>query len=231
MSSDLFSFRRPLILAPHPDDEALGCAGTIIKLNSAGAVSQVAYITSGELLHGEPSTATAAERVGEAENASRMLGCVPPRFLGIPDGQVATNLDRVVDSILTIIEETGPDLVLSPSPLDHHTDHIATASAAIRIHREHGVFSLAFYEIYSTVRFSHLVDITDVVKQKKEAISSYRTSLYEKPDIYARAILGLNAQRSLFLQTAGYYEAFWVLREPLTEGEILHWLTYGFSRG
>jgi len=45
--------------------------------------------------------------------------------------------------------------------------------------------------------------------------------------LYVHATLGLNAHRSVFTQGMGYYEAFWILEEPLDREEVTKWLTYG----
>ena len=66
------------------------------------------------------------------------------------------------------------------------------------------------------------------MEQKKEVIMNYQASLYGKPEVYVQASLGLNAQRSLFVQKDGYYEAFWIVEEPLGREEMMDWLTYGF---
>jgi len=43
-----------VLLSPHPDDEALGCGGTLTLLNRKGVSSTVVFLTDGEKLRGEP---------------------------------------------------------------------------------------------------------------------------------------------------------------------------------
>lgn len=230
LEGSITNARRVVVLAPHPDDEVLGCGGTVLQLNRGGASSVTVCVTNGERLHGDPSRVVAVTRQNEARHAAGMMGCREPLFLGLPDGGVNSLVPTLTRELRRVFDEQAPDLVFAPSPIDYHDDHIATAAAALSVFRERPSFSLTFYEIYGTVRFNCLVDITTVTEEKKRLILSYRTSLYEKPDLYARAAQGLNAHRSLFLQTPGSYEAFWVLTDPLTDRDVVQWLTYGISR-
>ncbi len=229
MKTELPGAGSVLVLAPHPDDEALGCGGTIALLNRKGAVVRNIYLTSGERIYGEASSDVAEKRTFEARLASQALGCAEPFFLNLPDGDVSSHLEQSCKPLRELIERYEPELVFAPSPLDYHADHLAASRIAFRLMREMRSFRLAFYEVYSTIRFTHLIDVTDVIELKKKAISGYHVSLYGKPDLYIDAALGVNTQRSIFFQKRGYFEAFWVLEKPLTEQEAVRWLTYDFS--
>jgi LmbE family N-acetylglucosaminyl deacetylase len=212
--------KNPLILSPHPDDEALGCAGTLMLLKSQGISSTIVYLTSGEKLYEESSVHIAQKRIEEARRASSMLCCKDAIFLGYPDGEVTHYSEEIYERLYKIIEKEKPDIVFSPSEIDFHSDHIATAKIALRLFNSSRSFRLAFYEIYATIQFSHLIDITDIVEGKKQIISLYTTSLYENPDVYIHAILGLNAQRSIFTKKKSYYEAFSILDQDVHERGI-----------
>ena len=221
--------KEALILAPHPDDEALGCGGTIALLKEKGVSSTVAFLTDGESLNGPPSGEIAAVRREEGRKCSGILGCREPVFIGLPDGEVGSHIDEGVMRLSAVIELKKPDLVFSPSPLDYHQDHLATSKIAMMLMKESGTFRLAFYEVYSAVRFTHLVDISEVVENKKEAILNYWSSLYGRPEHYVRASLGLNAHRSIFVQDEGYYEAFHVLEKDADLEMVRNLLCYGDS--
>ncbi len=218
--------RKVLILAPHPDDEALGCGGTVALLNKTGVFSTVVFITYGEKLHGTPSADTAKVRKVEAERASALLGCGKTLFLGFPDGDVRNHREEIYRNLYDIVDKEKPDILFSPSPCDYHNDHIATADIAMDLMKNPGSFKVAFYEIYSTLRFTHLVDITELAGTKKRAILNYRVSLYDRPLLYVNAALGLNAQRSIFTDKDGYYEAFWIIEKPLSSQETIDWLMF-----
>ncbi len=224
--SGLPHIERALFIAPHPDDEALGCGGTILRLNAAGAASSVVFLTDGERLYGNPSGEVAEIRRREGLKSSELLGCRAPVFLGFPDGGLARCMKEVGERLSGIVAAMKPDIVFAPSPIDYHLDHIAASRIALQLLRDLGSFKLAFYEVYSTMRFTHLVEITDFVETKKEAILTYRTSLYEKPELYVKAALGLNSHRAVFLQKEGYYEALHVAETGITLGSLLDYLCY-----
>jgi len=96
----------------------------------------------------------------------------------------------------------------------------------MRLLNDFQTFKLAFYEVYSTLRFNYLVDITGVADLKRKTILNYRTSLYGKPEIYVHAALGLNAQRSIFVQKEGYYEAFYMVEKDADFEGICDYLSY-----
>jgi LmbE family N-acetylglucosaminyl deacetylase len=214
-----------LILAPHPDDEALGCAGTIALLKEKGVSVTVAFITDGESLNGAPSAALAKARQDEGRKAARLLGC-REIFLSIPDGEVNSHAEEAFHRLSAIIEEREPEIVFAPSPIDYHADHIAASHIGLKLLDAHQSFRLAFYEVYSTVRFNCLVDITGVIETKKRVILNYRTSLYGKPEVYVDAALGLNAHRSIFVQRKGFFEAFYLLEKAEPIDYILRFFNY-----
>ena len=231
MNFDFPVVSKIMVLAPHPDDEALGCSGTILKLNKSGVSSSLVFLTDGECLNGAPSTDIAAKRKKEAEMCTDLLGSKDVLFLNFPDGNVSGCFDEIYSALYGIINEKRPDIIFSPSIVDYHEDHIATSRIALKLLNTMNSFKLAFYEIYSTVRFNYLIDITEFAEQKKRVILNYHTSLCGKPEIYVNAALGLNAQRSIFMQKGGYYEAFYVLERPLELESIYDYLLYkDFSR-
>lgn len=214
------------MLIPHPDDEALGCSGTISLLTDKGVGVTACYVTSGERLRGKPSPEIAAERNAEARRASKLLGCSESLFLGFPDGDVGGQAAALSAALGRVIAAVRPELVLAPSPLDFHADHIALGQVALQLLPEMKELQLVFYEVYSTLRFNCLIDITAVINRKQEAISNYRLSLYDKPEIYIHAALGLNAHRSIFTQQQGYYEAFHVVGQDRQPRQVLDYLSY-----
>ena len=215
-----------MVFAPHPDDEALGCAGTLLQILNKDVSSSIIFLTSGERLYGDPSYEIAEKRKEEAVMASGMLGFTERLFLDFPDGEIDGHKESIYGKLSEIIEQGKPDMVLSPSPIDYHADHIATSRIAMRLLNNFQTFKLAFYEVYSTLRFNYLVDITDVADLKRKTILNYRTSLYGKPEIYVNAALGLNAQRSIFVQKEGYYEAFYMVEKDADLAGICDYLSY-----
>lgn len=223
---NLSGARNVLTLAPHPDDEALGCSGSITLLNNKGAHSTIVYLTNGERLHRDPSKDIAEKRTEEAKKVSKMLGCEETLFLNFPDGETSKYKDKIYKKLHEIIIRKRPELVFAPSPIDYHADHISLSYVAFNLLKDLGSFKLAFYEVYSTIRFNCLIDISEVIGQKKDAILAYNTSLSEKPEVYVHASLGLNAHRSIFTQKKGYYEAFYVVETGYEMEKVLGYLCY-----
>jgi LmbE family N-acetylglucosaminyl deacetylase len=130
--------RTTLVIAPHPDDESLGCGGLIAHRTAAGEVVTVVFITDGSASHpGHPECTPATLsmiRTGEARVATGILG-VPGtnlHFLGAPDGKLPhlVNEDRLglVLRIRDLVESTGADEVLVTSRHDGSTEHVAASS-------------------------------------------------------------------------------------------------------
>lgn len=215
-----------LILASHPDDEALGCGGSIVLLNQKGICPSIVYLTNGESLYGRPSPDIAEKRIAEAKKASKMLGCRESLFLNFPDGGASNLKNEIYVKLYDIIKTNRPDIVFAPSPVDFHADHISLSEVAVELHTELKIFKLFLYEVYTSIRFTHLIDISDVIEQKKQAIMNYKVSLSDKPEVYVHASLGLNAHRSIYTQKKGYYEAFCIVESGAGTENIVDFLSY-----
>lgn len=183
-------------------------------------------MTDGERLHGEASQDIAAQRREEAMRAAGLLGCSRTLFLGLPDGGVRGQIEKGYDGLSRLFQKNRPDIIFSPSPVDHHADHIAVSEMALKLFNAGYSARLAFYEVYSTIRFNYLIDITDVIGEKKKAILNYHTSLYGKPGVYADAAIGLNTHRSLFVQRSGFFEALYILEEAADMEVIRDYFSY-----
>jgi LmbE family N-acetylglucosaminyl deacetylase len=119
--------RRVLVLAPHPDDEVLGCGGTLGALAALGCRVEVVAVTDGEASH--PGRAAELREVRHLERAAALralgLGDAAVHRLGLPDGGV--HADAVTRLAAGLV---GPDdLVLAPWDRDGHPDHDAVGAA------------------------------------------------------------------------------------------------------
>ncbi|MEF2072207.1 PIG-L deacetylase family protein [Consotaella aegiceratis] len=130
---EALSTRRVLVIAPHPDDEALGCGGLLARLAHRGGRVHVVFVTDGGASHPRsqhwPRARLAAQRELEAAEALRRLGlaaqdrsflrlsdaAMPP--LETPDGATA------LSTLTAIVQSFEPDLVLLPWRRDPHCDH------------------------------------------------------------------------------------------------------------
>jgi LmbE family N-acetylglucosaminyl deacetylase len=131
--------RRIFVVAAHPDDDTIGCGGTISMAIDSGAAVRVAYLTDGSRSHPGSRRFTAADvaamREIEAANALAELGVAEePYFFRLPDSALGS-LDRstrtrVVSRLSDLLHAFVPELVLAPWARDPHPDHIAAATIA-----------------------------------------------------------------------------------------------------
>src|SRR3954469_12096525 len=122
-------FRRALVVAPHPDDETLGCGGTMALLADRGASVTVMTATDGEATRGSRVSPeeTGRRRRTEAEQAGEIAG-VTPRFLGLGGGRLSEQMGELTEALSTAIAELEPEAVFAPWLLDGTPDHRAVAN-------------------------------------------------------------------------------------------------------
>ncbi len=128
-------FRQPaLIVAPHPDDETLGCGGTIALKRRAGADVTIVFVSDGTASHAgridEP--ALREMRRGEARAAGATLGVVADRlvFLGLPDGHLRSEQAALADRLAELIGQSAARQVFAPYRHDTTDDHVVVHAAA-----------------------------------------------------------------------------------------------------
>lgn len=132
---------RAVVVAPHPDDEVVGCGGTLASLSRAGRELLVVGLTDGEAsypgsLRWTP-TLLAARRRDERLAGLRCLGVAGAPFtLGIADGGVAAVEDQLAASLDEFLRPG--DVVLTTWRHDGHPDHEAAGRACVRAARRRG---------------------------------------------------------------------------------------------
>ena len=120
-----------LALAPHPDDETLGCGGLLALASADGAPTRVAYLTDGEGSHPAslawPPARLGARRRQEARRACHVLGVTrTPVFLGLPDaGTPGADLAAAAARLRAVILRERPGLVVTTWAGEPHCDHQA----------------------------------------------------------------------------------------------------------
>jgi LmbE family N-acetylglucosaminyl deacetylase len=203
---------RVLVLAPHPDDEAIGPGATLVLHRRLGDPVEVLFVTTGE--HGDnggrmPATDYVALRRREAQAAAGTLGVQRTEFWDYPDGMVVTESDlAAVSARLTEhLVATRPDVVYAPHAGEQHSDHHFVALAAqraVQAARARGAGpALLGYEVWSPLQPDWAVDVAAVYETKLAAIRCYKSQL-ERNDI-PRAVDGLNRYRAVLLPPGGAY--------------------------
>ena len=171
---------RILVLSPHPDDESLGCGGTLRKHVDDGDIVSVVFITSGEQGgHGRPAEVMRRVREAEAARAARTLGVEHIEFWGEPDGALRAT-SAVVDRLRRKISELRPHLIYLPHEREAHPDHRAVARALRAAMRDNNGGAhrpaVRMFEVWTPIeRMDVIVDITPYIEVKLKAIRKYRS--------------------------------------------------------
>lgn len=208
---------RLLVLAPHPDDEVIGCGGVVFQHLRDGRQVRVAVATDGvEAAPGEDRDAYRARREEESRRALNAAF----DFFRFPDRALDQHADDLGARLRDVLEQFRPDLILVPSAIEIHPDHLALARCFCElIQRDPSLFAdlavarVAFYEVGQPLRPNVLVDITGVAAAKYDAIAAH-SSQTEIRD-YVSFARGLNAYRAMTLAPeVRFAEAYWVTSLP-----------------
>lgn len=211
---------RALIVAPHPDDEVIGCGGLIAALRSRGRQVRVVVVTDGSA-GGDESPTLVATRERELRAGLAILDVDDIQMLGIPDRAVAEHESALARAVEETVASWQPDLIVIPSPLEVHPDHAAVARGCIaalqrdsRLPSRLPLSEVAFYEVSQPFRPNRLLDITEQAAVKRKAIEAHESQTARLS--YAEFAAGLNRYRSMTLGPASTSaEGYWVA--PLRE--------------
>lgn len=212
---------RLLVLAPHPDDEVIGCGGVVAQHLRDGRKVRVIVATDGS--EAEPSldpAAYAARREEESRRGLEILGTAEIEFLRFPDRQLGAHEGELRTRLREELRSFRPDIILAPSPVEIHPDHFAIPDALWSlIQADETLFAdvaaarVAFYEVGQPLRPNTLVDITDVADLKWTAIEAHSSQTGIRD--YVAFARGLNAFRAMTLpQDVRFAEAYYAVPVP-----------------
>lgn len=199
-----------LVVAPHQDDEAIGCGGALALQVRTGRPAFVTILQDGSEGHDELGFARAdlaALRNEESRRAAAILGIEPPLFLGYVDPEAQA--DQATEALHRIIADRKVDAVFAPFVLDGHPDHRTAnyilASALQKISWNVRVLG---YEVWGLAIPNVIVVIDDVIQQKLDMLSCF--DFANKAVDYVHSTKGLNMYRSRLLGagTCKYAECF-----------------------
>jgi N-acetylglucosamine malate deacetylase 1 len=199
-----------LVIAPHPDDESIGCGGTLYKHFKAGDRVSAVFLTSGELgLKHIPRQAAWKIRETEALRAGKILGIAESNFLRLPDWTVGDHVQEGADRLVPVLKRVEPELIYLPHPLEWHPDHQASSPvlrAALRRLRDTAP-ELRGYEVWTPLsRYDHVENIADQMPWKLRALRCHASQLAEFD--YVTAVRGLNQFRGELAARCRFAEVF-----------------------
>lgn len=196
-----------LVLAPHPDDETIGCGGTLRLHIQRGDRVAVVFLTSGELgLEHLPPHEARRIRETEAAAAAQILGLSALEFLRLPDWYLGENLPAARTALAPVLAREAPALIYAPHPAEWHPDHRA-AFALLAGTLPSTPPDIRCYEIWTPLAaHDEVEDITATMAAKLRAVRCYRSQLAAFR--YDRATRGLAAYRGALAAKTRYAEVF-----------------------
>ncbi len=217
-----------LVVAAHPDDEVLGCGGTMARVSQEGAAVHVAFLADGVSSRGGEAAdlkkAIRARRAA-AEKASAKVGVSSLYFGDFPDNRLDTvALLSLVQAIEELIAKYRPDTMFTHHAGDVNVDHRLVHQAAVTACRPqpgHCVRTLLSFEVPSSTEWqppgsapvfapNWFVDISDSLSRKLAALEAYGGELRAWPHPRSRegvlhlahwrgATIGVNAAEAFML--------------------------------
>ena len=206
-----------LVIAPHPDDESIGCGGALCLHARRGDRITGVYLTSGELgLKHLPRREAWLLREREARRAAKILGIARLFFLRLADWFVSDAVEKGAAKLRPILQRTRPDLIYVPHDQDWHPDHKAAlpiVRAALKGNRT-VTPGLRAYEVWTPLTaHDHVEDISVVMPRKLRALRAHKSQLQEFD--YVRAVSGLNQFRGALAARRPFAEVFQLINlEP-----------------
>ncbi len=199
-----------LVVAPHPDDEAIGCGGTLCLHAQRGDRVAVAFLSSGELgLRTLPAAEACRIREAEAEAAAIVLGIASLSFLRQPDWYVGGHVATAAAALRDVVAREEPKVIYLPHEAEWHPDHRAALPIVRAALDGLNVVSptLRTYEVWTPMaEHEHVEDISAVLDRKLIAIGRHASQLSQLA--YDRAITGLNQYRGVIAGGCAYAEVF-----------------------
>jgi LmbE family N-acetylglucosaminyl deacetylase len=227
--ADLTRGRGLVVIAPHPDDESLGCGGLIAAACEHGLQVRIVLVSDGTGSHPNstlyPPARLRALREQELVESAAILGLPATAItcLGLPDREVPTtgpSFDAAVQEVRRVAEEVGAGSVFAPWRHDPHCDHqaafaIARAAAAgltdVRLH----AYPVWGWDLAPDTMLDEAeprggrLDIRPYVDRKRRAIAAHRSQttdlITDDPDGFRldpAMVARFHATSELFLEVA-----------------------------
>lgn len=183
-----------LVVAPHPDDEVLGCGGVLALLADAGRPAHVAIVTEGQPPRYD--AAHLAALAAEMREAHAILGVAATHSLGLPAAALGGIPHATLNAALSkLFDDVRPDTVFIPFTGDIHHDHQLVFASALVAARPAGPGYPARILAYETLSETNwnapgltpgflpnvFIEITTAIDRKLSAFSAYASQVRAFP--------------------------------------------------
>lgn len=197
------SQQRILIVAPHPDDEVIGCAGTLKLHQQFGDEVCVLYATDGRRsrAQGLSSAAMATRREQEADVALRLLQISCAHWLGLYEGEWTA--DQFATLLEPILRSFQPHVIYAPSLIDYHPEHRSVAQALAQtlayIKSDFDQPAIRVYQVH--------VPLTSILVNVVADVSRWAAEIRSAGDSYLTQTDSIRRADRIRRYAAAYYRA------------------------
>ena len=216
--------KKVLVIAPHPDDEVLGCGGTIARFSKKNEV-YLCIVT--KAYSPDWSEKFVKNRPKEVKRAAKILGIKKTFFLDFPTVKLNTIPQKDInEAISKIIREVKPDIVFVPHKGDINSDHrIVFESSLVAVRPDGGkINKVLSYETLSSTEWGQAIetfipnvyiDISKTFDKKIKAMKIYKSELKKAPHPRSLEIIEALAKKRGSEAGMDKAEAFMLIREIL----------------
>lgn len=195
--------QRILIIAPHPDDEVIGMGGTLIQMINNGCNVKVVYFTLGN------------------DKCLREESYALSQILGFSTNYMDFNKQNIgldqpdLEQFAEIMESYKPDCIFLPFMLDDHDDHRRVNEFLVRafqtkLEKSSASIETWAYQVYTPLPLNTVVNITNVIDQKCDAIRYYKSQFTSRDWAhFAKSLNGFNVRFLSGEKGASYAEVFY----------------------
>lgn len=219
--------KKALVVAAHPDDEILGCGGTMARFVQEGDEIYTLILGKGVAARGQDkqSVKKKIDVLNKCMNsANQSLGVKEAFSFDFPDNSFdSVALLDIVKVVEDVKEKIKPDIIFTHYAKDLNVDHRLTYEAVITATRpvpDESVKEIYSFEVLSSTEWGYplsfspdtFFDISETIKSKLEALEHYKSEMRESPHPRSPEAVELNAKTWGMKVGLGFVEAFKVVR-------------------
>jgi len=218
-----------LVIAAHPDDEVIGCGGTMARHIDAGDEVHVIFVADGETSRKDAALKDLENREHAAKKSSDILGVKSCSFLRLPDNRLdSLPLLEIVQPIEKLLSNIQPSIIYTHHGGDLNIDHRVTFQAVMTACRPQPNFfvkKILSFHVLSSTEWSGpdtsiflpnvFIDISQYMTIKLKALKAYESEMKAPP--HSRSYEHVNALASHHGHSTGVNaaEAFMLIREVI----------------